>query len=67
MHILQNARWKGYWLVHRDIKPSNIMLDKAGVIKIVDFGVSLGDEMKDLKHGFVVLGDTCLLSRGKKR
>ncbi|MEC7986669.1 MAG: serine/threonine-protein kinase [Myxococcota bacterium] len=28
-------------LVHRDIKPSNVMIDGRGVIKVVDFGVSL--------------------------
>jgi eukaryotic-like serine/threonine-protein kinase len=28
-------------LVHRDIKPGNLMLDKAGVVRIVDLGVAL--------------------------
>ena len=33
-HASQNG------VVHRDIKPGNIMIDKAGVVKILDFGIA---------------------------
>ena len=34
-------------LIHRDIKPANIMVDMTGVVKIVDFGVSVSGVTKD--------------------
>ena len=42
-------------IMHRDIKPSNIMIDRAGVVKLMDFGVAQIDENQDLtKEGSVI-------------
>jgi serine/threonine protein kinase len=34
-------------LVHRDVKPGNLLVDREGVIKILDFGLALLDARKD--------------------
>ena len=33
-------------VIHRDIKPQNIMLDKSGILYLVDFGLAITMEMK---------------------
>ncbi len=51
-YILQAARGlefaHGEGVVHRDIKPANLLLDKKGVVKILDMGLARIDSMGDV-------------------
>jgi eukaryotic-like serine/threonine-protein kinase len=57
-HGLQHA-W-GMRLVHRDIKPNNLLLDRAGVIKILDLGLArfaeTGDNLTQMVDSKAILG-----------
>src|SRR5262249_2043637 len=62
--ILETLRWcaqiaaaihEGHKLklVHRDLKPSNILLDRAGNVKVCDFGLALHEDAQHDRRGEV--------------
>ena len=61
-HEASDDRGNRLGLVHRDVSPQNIMLDKDGIVKILDFGVAKATEGHSFTGAGEVLGKAAYMS-----
>ncbi|MBN1865435.1 MAG: SpoIIE family protein phosphatase [Victivallales bacterium] len=53
-------------VIHRDIKPENIIIDREGVVKIVDFGIAKDTTSGSMTMTDVVMGSPIYMSPEQK-
>ncbi len=49
-------------VVHRDLKPANLMLNKAGVVKVMDFGIAKVQDGSKLTRTNAPIGTYCYMA-----
>jgi len=54
-------------IVHRDIKPQNIMLTRAGIAKVMDFGIARATSSHTMKIGDTTIGSVHYFSPEQAR
>jgi serine/threonine protein kinase/ABC-type phosphate transport system substrate-binding protein len=55
-HEAVNAEGEALRLVHRDVTPQNVLLDTAGVVKVVDFGIARAETRAGRTQGAQIKG-----------